>query len=75
MLYIYILSTNSYEGYKNIARARLMRYFEDYPQRNSIILFFPSLLRVDDKVNVNYSISIENSASNSWFNMLRFADH
>lgn len=46
------MSTNSYEGYKNTARARLMKYFEDYPSKNSIILFFPSLLRVDEKVNV-----------------------
>lgn len=52
LIYIYFLSTNSYEGYKNTARARLMKYFEDYPSKNSIILFFPSLLRVDDKVNV-----------------------
>ncbi|CAD8141462.1 unnamed protein product [Paramecium octaurelia] len=51
LIYIYILSTNSYEGYKNTARQRLMKYFDDYPAKNSIILFFPSLLRVDDKVN------------------------
>ncbi|CAD8059991.1 unnamed protein product [Paramecium sonneborni] len=51
LIYIYFLSTNSYEGYKNTARQRLMKYFDDYPAKNSIILFFPSLLRVDEKVN------------------------
>lgn len=52
-----------------------MKYFDDFPAKNSIILFFPSLLRVDDKVNVKLIyIDWENPFIDTWINLLRFID-
>lgn len=52
ILYLFILSVNSYDNYKSAGRAKLIQFMERTPPNKALVLFFPSLLRVDEKVNV-----------------------
>ena len=52
LINIFLLNVNNYEVYKNVVRERLINFMNNVPITEGIIVFFPSIYRIDDKLNV-----------------------
>ena len=58
LINIFLLNVNNYEVYKNVVRERLINFMNNVPITEGIVVFFPSIYRIDDKLNVFFLLQL-----------------
>lgn len=54
ILNIFVLNVSNFEVYRNMTRSRIINFIENVNINESLIVYFPNIYRVDERIYVSY---------------------